>query len=90
VEEEGGWLIMLRPTPWQEELSCYGYATGCAGTAIAIAGVVNSAAQFLVGLTNRALGPAWGYRSTLVYTVILIFALLLLYKNLRRRNVRKI
>jgi len=61
-----------------------------AGAVIAIAGIVNTVVQFLVGLTNRAIGPAWGYRSTLVYTALLIFALLLLYKSLRRRGVKKI
>jgi len=61
-----------------------------AGATIAVAGIVNTAVQFVVGVTNRVIGPAWGYRSGLVYTVLLIFVLLLLYKNLRRKNVRNI
>jgi len=61
-----------------------------ASAMIAIAGLVNTVVQFMVGLTNRFIGPAWGYRSTLVYTVLLIFVLLLLYRNLKRRKIGKI
>jgi fucose permease len=49
---------------------------------IAIGGAVNAGGQFLIGLTNRFLGPAWGYRSSLLYTALLIGALLLLRKKL--------
>jgi fucose permease len=50
---------------------------------IAIGGAVNAGGQFLVGLTNRFFGPAWGYRSSLLYTALLIGALLLLHKKMR-------
>jgi fucose permease len=49
---------------------------------IAIGGAANAGAQYLVGLTNRFFGPAWGYRSSLLYTVLLIGALFLLRKKL--------
>jgi fucose permease len=49
---------------------------------IAIGGLLNAGVQFLVGLTNRFFGPAWGYRSTLVYTVLLIGTLIILKKSL--------
>ena len=61
-----------------------------AGATIAIAGLLNTVVQYLVGITNRVIGPAWGYRSIVVYTVLLAFVLLVLYKNLKRRNIRKI
>jgi len=87
-----GFLVALFwPTMMAVAIVSFGRdAPVCAGAIIAIAGIVNSAAQFLVGLTNRAIGPAWGYRSTLVYTVILIFVLLALYKNLKRHNIKNI
>jgi fucose permease len=50
---------------------------------IAIGGTVNAGGQFLVGLTNRLFGPAWGYRSSLLYTALLIGVLFLLRKKLR-------
>ena len=45
---------------------------------IVIAGLINSGIQFVVGLTNRLIGPAWGYRSALLYAALIIVALLFL------------
>ena len=49
---------------------------------IVISGAVNSVIQFLIGMINRLIGPAWGYRSCLVYAVIIIAALVVLAKRL--------
>jgi len=51
---------------------------------IVSSGAINSLMQFLIGLVNRIIGPAWGYRSSLIYLVIIIAALFVLAKNLRR------
>jgi fucose permease len=53
---------------------------------IAIGGGINAGVQFLVGLTNRLLGPAWGYRSSLVYTVLLIAVLLFLSGKVKQKT----
>jgi fucose permease len=53
---------------------------------IAIGGTLFAGLQFLVGLTNRFFGPAWGYRSSLVYTLLLIAALIILGKKLKNKN----
>jgi MFS family permease len=53
---------------------------------IAVGGLINAAAQFLIGFTNRVFGPAWGYRSGIAFAVLLILALLLLCRKLRRRG----
>jgi fucose permease len=45
---------------------------------IVIAGLINSLIQFAIGLANRFVGPAWGYRSALLYAVLIIAALLVL------------
>jgi fucose permease len=45
---------------------------------IVIAGLINSFIQFAMGLTNRFIGPAWGYRSAVLYAVLIIAALLVL------------
>jgi len=60
------------------------------GALIAISGIVNTASQYLVGLTNRIFGPAWGYRSTIVYTVALVVLLSFVYRELRRRKVKNL
>jgi len=51
---------------------------------IAIAGALNSGFQYLVGLTNRFIGPAWGYRSAALYAVLVIAALLFLVRLQKR------
>ena len=50
---------------------------------IPIAGAINALIQFLIGLTNRYIGPAWGYRSNLFYAVLIILALVLLARRMR-------
>jgi len=52
---------------------------------IAISGLLNAGLQFIVGLTNKIFGPAWGYRSAVVYTLLLIVALVLLYRKLKEQ-----
>jgi len=49
---------------------------------IVIAGALNSCVQLLIGLCNRLAGPAWGYRSCLVYAIIIIIMLFILSKRL--------
>jgi fucose permease len=51
---------------------------------IVIGGAVNSGIQFLIGLTNRLAGPAWGYRSCLLYALLSIAALVVLTRYMRR------
>jgi len=48
---------------------------------IVIGGAINSGVQFLMGLTNRLAGPAWGYRSALFYALLIVAALLVLRKR---------
>jgi fucose permease len=61
-----------------------------AGAMISLGGLINTAGQFLVGFTNSVIGPAWGYRSSLLHTALLIFVLLLLYKSMKRNGIRKV
>jgi len=51
---------------------------------IVIAGLINSGIQFAIGLTNRFVGPAWGYRSALLCAVLTIAALLFLTRLQKR------
>jgi fucose permease len=51
---------------------------------IVIAGTINSGIQFLMGLTNRIIGPAWGYRSALLYAVLILATLVILTRCQRR------
>ena len=51
---------------------------------IVIAGAINSGIQLIIGYTNRLAGPAWGYRSCLIYAFLVIAALVVLRRRLRR------
>ena len=51
---------------------------------IVIAGAINGGIQFLMGLTNRLAGPAWGYRSAVLYALLAAASLLVLRRRLRR------
>jgi len=53
---------------------------------IAISGLIGAGIQFVVGLTNKIFGPAWGYRSAVIYTLLLIVALGMLYRKLKTKD----
>ena len=56
---------------------------------IAIAGTLNAGVQYLIGLTNSFFGPAWGYRSALVYTLMMIAVLVIIGKKIKINEIRK-
>jgi len=80
----GFFVALYWPTLMAVAIVSFGRdAPVCIGAMIAIAGLINAVMQFVVGLVNSALGPAWGYRSSLVYAVLMILVLTILYRKLR-------
>jgi hypothetical protein len=57
------------------------------GAMIVLGGLLNSGLQLVIGYTNRLLGPAWGYRSSLFYVLILLGMLILLARRLKKKGV---
>jgi fucose permease len=57
---------------------------------IVIGSALNSGLQYLIGLTNSLAGPAWGYRSCLLYAVLIIAALAVLARRMRRPYIAPI
>jgi fucose permease len=57
-------------------------AQAASSAIIVIAFSLNGIIQYLIGLINRYIGEAWGYRSCILYGVILIFMLFRLKKNI--------
>ncbi len=51
---------------------------------ITISGAINGIFQLVIGLTNRYIGAAWGYRSALVYALLALGLLLWLAAKIRR------
>ena len=82
----GFFIALLWPTIMAAAVVLFGKDAPVYSSAmIAIAGLINALVQFLVGLTNRV-NPAWGYRSSMVYTVFLIAALIPLHRTFMRHN----
>jgi fucose permease len=48
-------------------------------TMLVISSSLSSTIQYLVGLTNRYIGEAWGYRSSVLYGILLVFMLIRLH-----------
>jgi fucose permease len=80
----GFFIALLWPTIMALAVVSFGNDAPVFSSAmIAIGGSINAAVQFLVGMTNRAFGPAWGYRSSLVYTMFLFGALVILSRKMK-------
>jgi fucose permease len=60
-------------------------AQAASSAIIVISFSLNGAIQYLIGLINRYIGEAWGYRSCVVYAAILIAMLLWLRPALQRK-----
>ncbi|GHV94441.1 MFS transporter [Spirochaetia bacterium] len=82
----GFFIALLWPTIMALAIGCFGEDAPVYSSAmIAIGGALNAGVQFLVGITNRSFGPAWGYRSSLGYTVLLICALIILSRKVKAK-----
>ena len=49
---------------------------------IAIGSTINAVMQFQIGLINRLIGPAWGYRSVLIYALVFFIFLIISRKKI--------
>jgi fucose permease len=59
-------------------------AQAASSTMLVISSSLSSAIQYIVGLTNRYIGEAWGYRSSVLYGILLVFMLIKLQNILRK------
>lgn len=88
---QGFFVALLWPTMMALAIVCFGDDAPVVSSAmIAIGGTINAIVQFLVGLTNRVFGSAWGFRSTLVYTVLLVVVLVLLSRKIKATEGAKV
>ena len=62
-------------------------AQAASSAIIVISFSLNGAIQYLIGIINRLVGEAWGYRSCVLYGLVLIFLLINLQGALRKREV---
>jgi fucose permease len=83
----GFFIALLWPTIMALAVAVFGDDAPVFSSAmIAIGGTINAVVQFVMGMTNRAFGPAWGYRSSLAYTALLVVMLIILRKKIREAH----
>jgi fucose permease len=83
----GFFIAIMWPTVMAVAMGFFGKRAPVITSAIIVlSGAVNSALQFVIGLTNRFAGAAWGFRSCLGYAVILAVVLFLLNRRIGRQS----
>jgi fucose permease len=83
----GFFIAVMWPTVMAAAMGFFGkQAPVATGAIIVLSGALNSALQFVIGLTNRFAGAAWGFRSCLGYAVVLVAVLFFVNSRMRRRG----
>jgi fucose permease len=83
----GFFVAIFWPTLMAVAMGYFGrHAPVITSVMIVLGGLLNSGIQLLIGYINRFLGPAWGYRSCLLFAVVLFAALLVLRRKTRGQN----
>jgi fucose permease len=77
----GLFIAIMFPTMMAVAIKTFGKdAPIMTSAVITISGAVNGVFQMVIGLTNQYIGEAWGYRSSLLYGIV-VFMLLVLLKG---------
>lgn len=91
--ERGIWILpstglfigVMWPTMMAIAMSVFGADAPIVTSAIiTVSGAINAIMQFVIGFTNEIAGEAWGYRSCLLYAVVVLLALRLLDRSVSR------
>jgi fucose permease len=83
----GFFIAVMWPTVMALAMNFFGkQAPVITSAIIVLSGAINSAIQFVIGMTNRFAGAAWGFRSCLGYAVVLVAVLFLVNSRIRRRK----
>jgi fucose permease len=84
----GLFIGIMWPTVIAVAMQVFGADAPAATSAIiTVSGAINGIFQLVIGLTNQHIGSAWGYRSCLVYALIVLLVLSLLAARIRRQNM---
>jgi fucose permease len=83
----GLFIGIIFPTILAISIGVFKEKAQTAGSAmLVISSLLSSTIQYIVGLTNRYIGEAWGYRSGVLYGIFLMFMLIRLQGVLRKRT----
>ncbi|MDR1947814.1 MAG: MFS transporter [Spirochaetaceae bacterium] len=87
----GFFIAIMWPTIMAVAMGHFGSQSAVLTSAIIVlSGALNAAVQLLIGLTNRLIGAAWGYRSCILYALLMIGALILLRRRMARTKPHKL
>lgn len=90
--ERGIWILpvsgffigIMWPTMMAVAMGVFGQdAPAVTSVIITVSGAINGIFQMVIGLTNQYIGESWGYRSSLVYALVVLVALVLLARAIR-------
>jgi fucose permease len=82
----GLFIAIMWPTMMAVAMQVFGPdAPNVTSVIITVSGAINGVLQLVIGLTNQYVGEAWGYRSCLLYAVLMLGSLYLLATHIRRR-----
>jgi fucose permease len=80
----GFFIAVMWPTIMAVAMGYFGSQSPVITSAIIVlSGAINAVTQLVIGFTNRYIGPAWGYRSCFLYSLLLIAALTFLHRSMR-------
>jgi fucose permease len=83
----GFFIAIMWPTTMAVVIGFFGRDAAVMSSAIIVlGGAINAVMQLFIGLTNRYLGAAWGYRSCLVYALLLMGVLLFLQRRMEQKR----
>jgi fucose permease len=83
----GFFIAIMWPTIMAVAMNVFGSdSPAVTSVIITVSGAVNGVFQLVIGLTNQYAGPAWGYRSCLLYALLAIFLLYRLSKYIQQRE----
>ena len=81
----GLFIGIMWPTVIAVAMQVFGAdAPAVTGVIITVSGAINGIFQLVIGLTNQHVGAAWGYRSCLVYALVVLLMLSLLSERIRQ------
>ena len=85
----GLFIAVMWPTMLAVAMKAFGAdAPNATSAVITISGAINGIMQMVIGLINQGLGAAWGYRSCLLWSLLLVGAMALLRWWMKARPYR--
>jgi fucose permease len=86
----GFFIATLWPTIMAYAMKVFGKdAPTVTSVIITVSGAINGVFQLIIGFTNQYVGESWGYRSCLLYSIIVLIMLYFLSKKINKAKVVK-